>query len=79
MDATMKEFQRLKDRLDRLRRDRDRAQGVLDQLRATLKKEFDVKTLEEAEKLLRKLEREAKEQREEFQRELDKLEKEYPE
>lgn len=57
---TLEEYQSLKREADSLQRQAERSQGKLDQLLETLQKEYGCKTLEEAKKLLTKLEKEEK-------------------
>ncbi len=52
-------YKKLKARVDLARQTRDRATGQLDGVMDRLKKEFDCSTIEEAEKMAAKLEREA--------------------
>jgi len=64
----LREFQRLSDKLEALKRQADRAEGAKAQLAEQLKKDFGVDSLADAKKLLRKLEKEG-----------EKLDREYRE
>jgi len=55
----VKEFERLRSDVSRLQREADKAAGAHAEQMKQLKKEFGCETLEDAERLLRKLEREA--------------------
>ena len=58
---TPRELLDLKDERDKLQREADRAEGALQQIRERLQQEFEVSSLKEAERLLRKLEKEEQE------------------
>ena len=57
----VKRYTELKNTVDRLQRDHDRAEGVLSGLMSRLKQEHDCDTLEEAKAKLKQLERKAQE------------------
>lgn len=58
MPIDVAEYQQLKSKVDKVRADADRAAGALERSLSQLKKDFDCGSLEAAEKLLKKLERE---------------------
>ncbi len=64
----LKEYMRLKDRTDSLRREADREEGALEQDRRKLQ-DHGCNTIKEAEKLLKRLEREEQELTEQCDRE----------
>jgi len=70
-------YQKLKGKADELQREADRAEGALEQLMDKLKDEFDCETLEEAEKLSKKLEKEAKKAEEDFETAIDMFEEKW--
>lgn len=55
---TPKEFERLKDRIASLERESAKSQGALDQILETLKTDYGFSSVEDAEKGLKKMERE---------------------
>ncbi len=55
MTLVLDDFHRLKEKVERLKRDRDRAVGALSELKKRLLREFKVKTLKDAKKLLKAL------------------------
>lgn len=67
----------LKKRVERLRRDSDKAQGALGRVKEQLQEEFKCASLKEARSLLRKLERQEKQQRKQLARALEKFEARY--
>ncbi|MDE2095801.1 MAG: hypothetical protein KGL39_00980 [Patescibacteria group bacterium] len=56
MTIDIREFQRLKDKIENLRREKERKRGALEQLLPQLQKEFQCSDLEQAEVLIRELE-----------------------
>lgn len=77
MTATIKDLEELKARSERMRREADKAAGALEQTKKQLKEEFGVDTVEDAEKLLKKLEREEEDAREKFEEAHTKFMKEW--
>ncbi len=73
----LNEVTALKAKVDRLRRDADRAAGALEQAMARLKTEFKCDSLEAAQKLLKKLRRDESEAREAFEKKLAAFQKEW--
>jgi len=61
IEMDLKEYERLKSKVDRLQREADRAEGILEEKMARLKEEFGCKTLDDARKLLKTLEEDADE------------------
>lgn len=57
MPVDLQEFQQLKDDVDRLRREADKAAGAYDEQMKRLKSEFDCDSIEQAEKMLADLEK----------------------
>ena len=70
----LKKYAALKDRVEAQAKKVERAKGTRDALLAQFKAEFGGKTLDEAEKVLAKLAKEADRAEREFQRELDAFE-----
>ena len=62
----LEKLEKLKQRAEEMRQERDRAQGRLEEAEKRLKDEFEVDNLDDAKKLLQKLQEEADEAREEF-------------
>jgi len=54
--SKVRNLEELKDRAERMRREADKAAGALEQSKKQLKEKFDVKTMFEANTLLKKLE-----------------------
>jgi len=65
-------------RVDKLRRDVDRAQGAVEQSMSRLRSEFDCNSVKAAEKKLAELEAKLDEQEEALAKEVNRLRKEYP-
>jgi len=57
----LKEYERLKTKVDRLQREADRAAGIRDEKMGRLKEEFGCKSLDAARKLLKTVEQETEE------------------
>ena len=70
----LKKYEKLRTDVERLQRDRDRAEGALSQLMGQLKSEFDCNDLGEAESLLVKLKREQSKVEASFNQALEKFE-----
>ena len=70
---TMEEYTKKKAKIDALEKEVNKAEGVLDSLTASLKRDYKVDTLEEAATLLEKLQKERDELDEEIQSKLNKL------
>ena len=79
MVVDLKRYQKLKDDVDRLRREADRAEGALEELMGRLEAEFGCKTLREAKALSSRLEDEADKATKEFNSKLDEFEEEWGE
>ncbi len=74
----LKQFQKLKDLVERDQRKADKASGVLESLLSRLQKEFKIKTLEEALKLKEELERKLKKLELDYDREFGEILTKYP-
>ena len=61
MSIDVKQYEKLKNNVDRLRREADKAEGAYDQLMGQLKDEFGFTNIKEAEKEIKKLQKEVKE------------------
>ena len=77
MPIDLKKYQQLKDKVDQAQRQADKAAGALDQLMQQLKKEFDCDSLEEAEKLKTKLQKEEVKKEKEFTDALEEFERQW--
>ena len=77
MTDLLDRYQKMKRKADELRREADRAEGALEQLMEKLKEDFDCDTLEEAEQLSKRLEKEAKEAEEQFDVAVEEFEEEW--
>ena len=71
------EFNRLKRQLKDLQSDVDRADGALEETMKSIESEFDCTTIEEAEKLLEKLEAEAERLDKEFADQLEEFKEDW--
>jgi hypothetical protein len=79
MAISVEEFDNLKRRVEKLQSERDKAAGVLEQLKEQLKKEFGLSSIKEAKALLRELEHEREEAEKQFNKDLKAFEKEWEE
>lgn len=79
MVISVEEYQQLKKRAEKARADADRAQGALEQQLQKLENEFDCRTIEEAEELLGKLQKEEQEAEQSYQKELEVFEEKWGE
>lgn len=77
MTSSLNEYLDLKSRVEKLQREADRNAGALEQSMARLKEAFNCSTLEEAEKLLKKLTKEEAEARGAFESALNKFMEEW--
>lgn len=75
----LQKYQRLKERVDELRREKDRASGVVSTIKDTLREEFGVSTLKEAKAKLQELKEEQTEAEAEYETRLKAFEKEFGE
>lgn len=73
----LKKYAALKEKVESLHSQRDRAQGALDQLHVELKRDFGCKTLEEAKEKLGKLSKEQAKLEREFTQALEAFETKY--
>jgi len=67
----------LKKKADKFKAEAERAAGALDQLMGELKKEFGCNTVEDAEKLLKKLVKEEKKAKVAYDEELERFEEKW--
>lgn len=70
------EMLQLKQKVERMKQDRDKAQGALDQIIGQIEADFGCKDLEAAEKRLHIIERKSEQDRKEILKEQERLEKE---
>lgn len=75
----LRKWQRLKERVEQLQKDKERSKGVLDQLMSQLSKDFDCNSVEGAKRLLRKLKRGKANGEEELKEALKKFEEDLKE
>lgn len=73
----LKQYQQLKDRVDTLRQNVARAEGVRDELLKRLRREYGCETVEEAEQLHLRLASEAEEAEGRFQQQLAQFNEEW--
>lgn len=73
----LEQYKRLKEKADKAKQDHDRAVGALEQLMSKLEEDFDCKTVEQAEKLVKKLSTEAKEAEELYDQRLAEWEEQW--
>lgn len=64
--ATIEEYKRLKKKADKLKQEADEAAGAFNQIMQDLRKEYKVNSLEDAKKLLKKMEKEEARLQKEF-------------
>lgn len=69
----LEKYQRLKESLESLKEERDRAVGALSEMKKRLLKEFGCKTIKEAVKLHTEMEKEQEKLKEEYQNEYEKI------
>ena len=72
-----REFARFKKQIAKLKRQKERSEGRIEQLRLTLKEEFNCKSVEEAQLKLRKLKRTQAKNEEKFQKDLKRFKEKY--
>jgi len=70
MAVDLNEFVRLSKQVEEMQKDANRIEGAIGQMMQTIKKEFNCKTLEEAEQLKENLTNQLEEIEEEFENEL---------
>jgi len=78
-DQILKKYLRLKKDVETAQQRADRAQGALDQLMKTLKKDYDCSTLKQAKTKLKFLQKQEEKVREEFVEAVDKFEEKWEE
>jgi len=71
------EYRRLKEEVEKVRQAVDRAKGALEQLNQRLKEEFNCKSIQEAELLLKTLKKETAEAQESFEKQYSNYVKKY--
>jgi len=69
----------LKTRIERRKQERDKAKGAYGQVMKQIQDEFECKSLEQAEKLLTKMQKQQKQSKEQILKETEALEKELDE
>ena len=72
-------YKSLKAEVDKLQRETDRAEGALAQLMKRLQSEYNCKTLEQAEKQLKKLQKESQAAEDEYNEALSDFEEQWSE
>lgn len=77
MSIDLEEYQKLKARALELKAESDRASGALEQHMRTLKEDFGCDTVEEAKKLLAKMEEEEAKYEAEYKQELERFEEKW--
>ena len=77
MPIDLARYKQLKTEVDELQREINKAEGALEQLTERLQSEFGCKTLEQAEKLLRKMQKEAKQAEDEYNEALSEFEEQW--
>lgn len=73
----MNDYLKLKKKVDELRREADEAAGARNQIMKELKKTYGVETIDEAKRLLRKLEKKEKRLQREFDEALSEFEEKW--
>jgi len=75
----IKKFTRLKEKAEALRTEAEQAKGALNQLKKKLEEDFGCQSIEDAERLLEKYEKEVKKAEEDYGEELISFEEEWGE
>ena len=71
--SKIEDLEKLKEKAEEIRQQRDRAQGRLEETEKRLREEFQVNSIDEAEELLEKLEKEEKQAETEFEKALEEF------
>jgi len=79
MNSLVQKALELKTRIERRKQERDKAKGAYGQVMKQIQDEFGCKTLEQAEKLLTKMQKQQKQSKEQILKETEALEKELDE
>lgn len=79
MTISVKEYERLQKDVEKARSEADRAEGAVEQLLGRLKEEFDCSSVDEGDKLQRKLDEEAEKAEEAFDDALAEFKEEWNE
>lgn len=77
--ASIERFRELKAKVDRLRREHDRAEGALEQAMIKLKKQHGCKTLEDGKELLASMEKSCKQKRSKFDKAMERFDEKWGE
>lgn len=72
-------FQAVKDKVEKLKEDRDKAQGAQDQILERLRNEFGCSTLKQGQKKLDELDKNIDEKEKQFKNDLDQFEEDWKE
>lgn len=70
-------YEKIKARVDRLKRDATKAEGALEQLLVQLKKEFNCETIEQAKEHLKELQEQVEQEQEALEIQLTRFEKKW--
>jgi len=73
----LKRFEELKRKIEKIRKERDKAEGALDQVMVDLKEEFGCKTIKEAEARMAELKQDAEDSQEKYEAALEDFEKKW--
>ena len=73
----LNKYLKIKKQVERDQQKADKAEGALNQIMKQLKDEFNCSTLEEAERMLKKMKKKSKELQKQFEEAIEKYEKEY--
>ena len=79
MAVDLKKFEQLKSKADKLERDKARAEGALAQTLKRIEDEFGCRSLAEAERLLKQMEKEAEAAEQAYNKAMDEFEAEWGE
>jgi hypothetical protein len=74
--TSVSDILKLKQTIERMQEDKHKAEGALEQVMNQIQTEFDCKTLEEAEKLVHKMQKQNKKEKQQITQETERLEKE---
>jgi len=79
MNSLVQKALELKTRIEKRKQERDKAKGAYGQVMKQIQDEFECKSLEQAEKLLTKMQKQQKQSKEQILKETEALEKELDE
>ena len=73
MTIDLEQYQEMKDKIDKLQRDKDRAEGALSEMMKELNDKYECTTIEEAEQLALQLKREARQLEKDYEEAMEQF------